>query len=303
MIHEHVHRLRKHRNVLYAIVFILLVLQIISFLTLSSQVTHVSAALEHTEREVNNLSRYFVDVMKAYDEQNQRNFNDISLNLNEISRSVSKQQSAFEQEIKLLKSSQGDFSNVIALAVKGVVTVRTDKSVGTGFVVDENGYIATNYHVIADARRIAVVTHDRQLISAQFVNGDEFRDIAVLKIDGTLPALPLGNSAELQVGNKVIAIGNPLGLSFTVTEGIISALHRTGPTGLPEYIQTDVSLNPGNSGGPLIDAQGNVVGINNFKVSDAESIGFALESDVLRTTLQSLTNNTIVFAHGTNITT
>ncbi len=303
MIHEHIHHLRRHRNILYVIVFILLVLQLVSFVSLSSQVSRITAELSHTQRKIVNLSDYFVDLLKTYDEQTQINFNDVSLNLNEISRSVSQQQTTFEQEIKLLKSSQGDFSSIIASAVKSVVTVRTDRAVGTGFVVNKDGYIATNYHVVAEAKRIAIITHDRQLISAQFIRGDPFRDVALLKIEGTYPALPMGNSTDLRVGNKVIAIGNPLGLSFTVTEGIISALHRTGPTGLPEYIQTDVSLNPGNSGGPLIDMQGNVVGINNFKVGDAESIGFALESDVLRDVLQQLTNSTIVFTNDSLITT
>ena len=103
--------------------------------------------------------------------------------------------------------------------------------------------------------------------------------------------MDLADSSTLQVGRKVIAIGNPLGLSFTVTEGIISALDRTGPNGLNDYIQTDVSLNPGNSGGPLIDTSGDAVGMNNFKASNAENIGFALESDVIEQKLKSLANN------------
>ena len=100
----------------------------------------------------------------------------------------------------------------------------------------------------------------------------------------------------MQVGNKVIAIGNPLGLSFTVTEGIISGLNREGPNGLEEYIQTDVSLNPGNSGGPLIDTNGHVIGVNNFKVGDAESLGFALESAALKNAVLEMSNSTVVLS-------
>jgi serine protease Do len=113
-------------------------------------------------------------------------------------------------------------------------------------------------------------------------------------VDGKYNTLSLANSDQLQVGKKVIAIGNPYGLSFSVTEGIISAIDRTGPNGKAEYIQTDVSLNPGNSGGPLIDTQGKVVGINNFKVSSAESLGFALESNSLKQILNKIANSTLV---------
>jgi len=116
----------------------------------------------------------------------------------------------------------------------------------------------------------------------------------LLKISGTYEALELADSDDLQVGRKVIAIGNPLGLSFSVTEGIISALERIGPNGLREYIQTDVSLNPGNSGGPLIDIQGQVIGINNFKIGGAEALGFSLESNAIRDSVNAMLNKTII---------
>ena len=116
----------------------------------------------------------------------------------------------------------------------------------------------------------------------------------MLKIEGEYQRISLSNSDELQVGNKVIAIGNPLGLSFTVTEGIISALDREGPNGIGEYIQTDVSLNPGNSGGPLISTLGEIVGINNFKIGGAEALGFALESNSIRKTINGIAGETII---------
>ena len=116
----------------------------------------------------------------------------------------------------------------------------------------------------------------------------------LLKIDGGgYDYLELGNSDDLQIGKKVIAIGNPLGLSFTVTEGIVSALHREGPNGLREYIQTDVSLNPGNSGGPLINTQGQAVGMNNFKIGGADSLGFALESNAIKETVNAILQNNL----------
>ena len=288
--------MKRHRNILYTLVCILLIVQIVSFVLLSSRVSQVNGELAQTNARLENVSQTFAAVLLQYDVQNQRNFNDLSLALTTLNSQVSQQQSSFEEQITLLKSSQGDFSGIVTEAVKSVVTVRTDKSLGSGFIVDTRGYVVTNYHVIAGARQIAVATHDRRLISATLIGTDTFRDLALLKIDESYPALPLGNSDKLQVGNKVIAIGNPLGLSFTVTEGIISGLNREGPNGLEEYIQTDVSLNPGNSGGPLIDTNGHVIGVNNFKVGDAESLGFALESAALKNAVLEMSNSTVVLS-------
>ena len=288
--------MKRHRNILYTLVCILLIVQIVSFVLLSSRVSQVNGELARTNARLENVSQTFAAVLLQYDVQNQRNFNDLSLALTTLNSQVSQQQSSFEEQITLLKSSQGDFSGIVTEAVKSVVTVRTDKSLGSGFIVDTRGYIVTNYHVIAGARQIAVATHDRRLIGATLIGTDTFRDLALLKIDESYPALPLGNSDKLQVGNKVIAIGNPLGLSFTVTEGIISGLNREGPNGLEEYIQTDVSLNPGNSGGPLIDTNGHVIGVNNFKVGDAESLGFALESAALKNAVLEMSNSTVVLS-------
>ncbi len=287
--------MKRHRNILYTLVCILLITQFASFIFLSSRVAQTQGALVETQARLENATQALSAALAAYDAQNQRNFNDVSLALHEISSEVTKQQSSFEAQLTLLKSSQGDFSDIVAQAVKSVVTVRTDRSLGSGFVIDSRGYIVTNYHVIAGARQLAVATHDRRLLAASLVGADSFRDLALLKIDASYPALPLGDSDKLKVGNKVVAIGNPLGLSFTVTEGIVSGLDREGPNGLDEYIQTDVSLNPGNSGGPLIDTAGNAIGVNNFKVGDAESLGFALESASLKRALYEMSNATLSF--------
>ena len=254
----------------------------------------VNGELVITQERLENASRALTSALVQYNAQNQRNFNDVTLALHDVNTQISKQQSTFEEQITLLKSSQGDFSEIITLAVKSVATVRTDRSLGSGFFISDQGYIVTNYHVIAGAKQLAVATHDRRLIEAKLIGIDTFRDLALLKIDESYPALPLSDSDNVKVGNKVIAIGNPLGLSFTVTEGIVSGLDREGPNGLEEYIQTDVSLNPGNSGGPLIDTSGGVVGINNFKIGDAESIGFALESKTLKNAVYEMSNATVV---------
>lgn len=118
-------------------------------------------------------------------------------------------------------------------------------------------------------------------------------DIALLKIDGTYTPLTLANSDNINIGEKVIAIGNPLGLQFSVTEGIVSGINRPGANGLNYYIQTDAALNPGNSGGPLIDVQGKVIGINNFKIGAGESLGFALESNYIKQTVNSISQQAL----------
>jgi S1-C subfamily serine protease len=160
---------------------------------------------------------------------------------------------------------------------------------GSGFVLDKDGYILTNAHVVEDAREVGVrFTEESDLVEAKVVGADLSSDLAVLKVDPDdapkLVPLKLGNSADMRVGDPVIAIGNPFGYSRTVTTGIVSALQRqiTAPNNfqIDNVIQTDASINPGNSGGPLIDAHGEVIGINSQIATGGASgsvgIGFAI---------------------------
>jgi len=280
-------RLRRHKNILYTVVIILLALQIVTFVVLSSRVSKLNAELEDTTE---NITVSFTGLLDDYSITTQQNFNEIARVLYEQAQ----QQKSFEEEIRDIKSEQRDFSDVIEDSIKGVVSVGTEKSVGSGFIVNESGYIVTNRHVIFGAKQIRILTFDRNIIPAFIVGEDAFRDIALLKVSGIYSPLELADSDEQKVGDKVIAIGNPLGLSFSVTEGIISAVHRAGPNGLNEYIQTDVSLNPGNSGGPLINTDGEVVGINNFKIGGAEGLGFALESNSMKSLINDLADKIIV---------
>ena len=114
-----------------------------------------------------------------------------------------------------------------------------------------------------------------------------------MKIEGDYNVLNFANSDNVQIGEKVIAIGNPLGLQFSVSEGIVSAVHREGISELNSYIQTDAALNPGNSGGPLINKNGEVIGINNFKINTGESLGFALESNYIIESVNKIGQNSI----------
>ncbi|MEK6855143.1 MAG: trypsin-like peptidase domain-containing protein [Nanoarchaeota archaeon] len=279
---------KKHRNILYTLVIIVAILQVVSFTVLIIQMSRLESRLTSEVQGAKEESKEFTtSLVERYNSQYQENFN-------EISQVLVQQKESLEQQIKVIKSSQQDFSSIVEDAVKGVVTVSTEKSIGSGFIVDSSGYIITNYHVIAGQEdTITVLTYARKLVPAEYLGKDEERDMALIKIPGEYEYLKLADSDTLQVGKKVIAIGNPLGLSFTVTEGIISALNRRGPNGLPEYIQTDVSLNPGNSGGPLIDTSGSAVGINNFKIGGAESLGFSLESNAIRDSITKITNSSL----------
>lgn len=138
------------------------------------------------------------------------------------------------------------------------------RSLGSGFIISEDGYILTNNHVVAGADRIVVRLFDRRELEAELIGGDERSDLALLKIDAEdLPVIELGDSEDLEVGEWVMAIGSPFGFDYSVTAGIVSAIDRSLPSdNYVPFIQTDVAINPGNSGGPLINMDGEVVGIN-----------------------------------------
>ncbi len=197
--------------------------------------------------------------------------------------SLGSQIGSIDEEINFLKASAGeDFSGIIEDVIKSVVTIRTDISQGTGFIINKEGYVVTNYHIVENAKSAGIFDYNGQMHQVNIIGYDSEYDIALLKIPGDYDSLNLANSNEAQIGEKVIAIGNPLGIQFSVSEGIISNLHQPGPTGIKSYIQTDAALNPGNSGGPLINKQGKIIGINNFKISDTEGLGFALESNYIK---------------------
>ena len=165
---------------------------------------------------------------------------------------------------------------------------RESQSLGSGFIISDNGYVVTNNHVIADADEITVRMLDRREFVAEVVGSDERSDIALLKIDAKdLPAVEFGESSDLRVGEWVLAIGSPFGLDYSVSAGIVSAIGRSIPNGqngnYVPFIQTDVAINPGNSGGPLFNLKGEVVGINSQIYSRSGGfmgLSFAIPIDV-----------------------
>jgi serine protease Do len=174
------------------------------------------------------------------------------------------------------------------------------KSLGSGFIIDKEGYIITNNHVVEKAEQIKVRLSDKKEYDAQVIGTDPKTDLALIKIKaaGSLPVVRLGDSDKLEVGEWVVAIGNPFGLEQTVTTGIISAKGRViGAGPYDDFLQTDASINPGNSGGPLFNLKGEVVGINTAIVAGGQGIGFAIPVNMAKALLPQLKKGKVVYGY------
>jgi len=183
---------------------------------------------------------------------------------------------------------------------RGMPQQRVEHGLGSGVIISPDGYIVTNNHVVEGARDIRVTMSNHEILPAKLIGTDPLTDLAVIKIKGgDLPSVPWGDSSKLRPGQTVLAFGNPYGLEFTVTRGIVSALNRGNPDPTDrrkpgEFIQTDAAINPGNSGGALVDARGEVVGINTFLISSNGSfsgMGFAIPAQIAQPTVQALIQN------------
>lgn len=193
---------------------------------------------------------------------------------------------------------------VVSVSTKSIVRqwgrdFGVQEGIGSGFIINNEGYILTNYHVISGAQEVRIIFNDSKAVNAKIINYDSIQDIAVVKVDGNVKVpgvVELGDSDKIEVGESVVAIGNPLGKEFigTVTRGIISATNRgveveKGRT--QSFLQTDAAINPGNSGGPLINTLGQVIGINTAKITEqgVEGIGFSIPINTVKQRLTALT--------------
>ncbi|HEX7894820.1 MAG TPA: trypsin-like peptidase domain-containing protein [Terriglobales bacterium] len=202
-----------------------------------------------------------------------------------------------QNNIAVYRKNIGSVVNVTSRAVAldffyGLVP---QEGQGSGFILDHDGHILTNYHVIADAQRIEVTLHNRKKYRATVVGQDRSQDLAIIQIKAPdLNPMTMGDSKNLQVGQKVYAIGNPFGLSGTLTSGIVSSIRQVQePDGviIDEAIQTDAAINPGNSGGPLLNSRGEVIGINTMIASNVgqnAGIGFAIPINTAKAVLNDL---------------
>ena len=204
-----------------------------------------------------------------------------------------------QNNISVYRKNIGSVVNITSRAVTldffyGLVP---QEGQGSGFIIDREGHVLTNYHVIADARQIDVTLHNRKKYRASVVGTDRSHDLAIIQIKAPdLSPMAMGDSRNLQVGQKVYAIGNPFGLSGTLTSGIVSSIRQVQePDGMTidEAIQTDAAINPGNSGGPLLNSHGEVIGINtmiagNPGVNQSAGIGFAIPINTAKAVLNDL---------------
>ena len=223
---------------------------------------------------------------------------DVPVSSNEVQKVVLEQFAKVDTEAlstvdiseRLIPSIVGVISTIGVNSIFGSTTVEGS---GSGIIVREDGYIVTNEHVISDAKSVVVVLSDGSEYPANVIGTDKSNDIAVIKIEETeLPAVILGISGQIKVGEPVVAIGNPFGQKFasTVTSGIISGLNRTVTVDSGQYtlLQTDASINEGNSGGALVNCFGQVIGINSAKMQSAEGIGFAIPIDVAKPVIEQI---------------
>ena len=183
---------------------------------------------------------------------------------------------------------------VVQIIVRKTSDNSSDRAIGSGIVYDLSGHIITSNHVVDDYQKIRVVFHDGESYSAKITGTDQFADLAVIKVDAdpqTFHTLPLGDSSKLRIGDQVIAIGSPFGLTGSMTTGIVSQLGRIlnppniGSFSIPNVIQTDAAINPGNSGGPLLNDQGEVIGINTAiqtQTGEFSGVGFAIPSNTMK---------------------
>ena len=199
-----------------------------------------------------------------------------------------------ESSLSIAQIYQGSYKGVVEITV----SLPGGGAQGSGFVYDASGHIVTNDHVVADSSSIKVAFPDGSTYPATVVGSDASTDLAVIKVDAPsskLHPLTLGDSSQLAVGAPVVAIGSPFGLEETVTSGIVSALHRemTSPNGfaIADSIQTDAAINHGNSGGPLLDSNGHVIGVNTQIKSDSggnEGVGFAVPSQTIKSVVSQI---------------
>ncbi|MGA8872075.1 MAG: trypsin-like peptidase domain-containing protein [Candidatus Acidiferrales bacterium] len=205
-----------------------------------------------------------------------------------------------EENVRIYKQASPAVANIVTRAVQydfffNAVPV---EGAGSGFVIDTDGHILTNYHVVHGAQTIEVILGDQSHYKAKYIGADTRNDIALIQIDPgghKLATLKLGDSRNLQVGQRVLAIGNPFGFESTLTTGVVSSLGRTVQTGdntfIDEAIQTDAAINTGNSGGPLLDSHGEVIGINSAiyaPTGTSSGIGFAIPINTARRVAEDL---------------
>ncbi len=209
----------------------------------------------------------------------------------DVATTIEQASPPYSNDLSLIDIFEKSEPGVVRVNVQKNETDDTVGGVGSGFVFDRMGHIITNAHVIKDATKVVVTFLDGRSYNAEVIGSDEFTDIAIIKVNADLVLLhplPIGDSSNLKVGEQIAAIGNPFGLSGSMTSGIVSQMGRLLPSGagysIPDVIQTDAAINPGNSGGPLLNMRGEIVGINTAIQSatgEFTGVGFSIPSQTV----------------------
>lgn len=273
----------ENKNLFFGLIIGIFVLQIASSSYLIYQNSFLKDSLSETVSTMNqnfNSVNQNVDLINSDISTINSEIETLGISISETQESLSETQSDLEEQISSIQAeTSSDFSGIIEDVVGAVISIKTDVAQGSGFVITSDGYVVTNAHVLSGASYANAITAEDETKSMTLIGYSSTLDLALLKISGSYDELEFADSDDVKVGEKVIAIGNPYGLSFSVSEGIVSAVGREISGYGGEYIQTDTAINSGNSGGPLINTDGEVIGVNNLKLSDSENIGFALESN------------------------
>ncbi|MBI5066522.1 trypsin-like peptidase domain-containing protein [Candidatus Woesearchaeota archaeon] len=276
----------KKESFLLTILFILILVEGIFLAVTNSEIKTLNVQLkdqsDYFELKIKTLETQLTELKNVSDE----NFGKLQKNLDLISEEVKGVQKESLEKIKKVQeevsTSNGDFSKLIQETLPAVVSIKANTGVGSGVIIHPDGYVITNYHVIKDAMLADLTTYDGSSHKINIVATDANSDLAILQITAENKKFHYLEFADkIIAGERVLALGNPGGLEFSVAEGIISATERPGPNGIL-YIQSDVPINPGNSGGPLINKQGQIIGINTLKVKGFEGVGFAVHYKVAK---------------------
>ncbi|MBI5392991.1 serine protease [Candidatus Woesearchaeota archaeon] len=209
--------------------------------------------------------------------------------LQEVQNKSDEEVIKLKQSISSIQVQNKDFSSIIEDVVQTVVSLKTNKGIGSGVIISKKGYLVTNYHVVDGISALGIFTSDGKIYAGRLISTNKNEDIAVLQIvtsegktfeNKEFNFLEFEDSDVIKVGQKVIAVGNPSGLAFSVSEGIISSIDRKDDNGTPLF-QIDAAINPGNSGGPLVTIDKKIAGINTLKLGGTEGLGFAIKANVV----------------------
>ena len=240
----------------------------------NSQITSLSDKVESLEKTLSKESNR-ISVLSG----------EVSIN----SEKVDSELGDLNQQLSDIAVTTESFTGVISDVIDSVVSVHTDVGQGSGAIISSDGYVVTNHHVIDGASQATLLSSDGSTYTVSLIGSNEEQDLAVLKIseNETFQSFKFGDSDKLKTGQKVVALGNPAGLDFTATEGIVSSPDREAGDGF-RYIQTDTTLNPGNSGGPLINSAGELIGIVVFKLEGFEELNFAIPSNRAKSVVEDI---------------